>query len=687
MVTVTEDAVVRVWELSTLDRWSFDKPTLAIDLKKLADGTSLDEDFGASASAANKGFSPDSFEMEVASACFGGRGSGDWSPMTLWLAMREGDVYALCPLLPEKWSPPATLIPSLTVSIVAKVASIDDDPEVSQYKKLLSAQQLDWMAELDIQDPAIVEDPMGGPPSEVYTRPQKPGRIPRLQGPFEFELGPEDSEDDLDTMLSDIYVIGGKLNSDELMFGEEDDLVTDDADPEGLSTSIVCLLTSSGRVSVCLDLDGVEAQWLPNSKSQARRYAEIYDPPQLLTFQVMDTLKSLELYDESWPMFSHDISSRYSFFVTHSSSVTYISLTPWVFRLESELHGATTSGLEFRLDLLVKSHDSIRQRVISREWAKGNKPTPLGACAVFRDPNLGYFLLTCTPHRPVAVSFDIPDSELDIPGSVSSNDDDEPEPQPLLLWNPRQVYQPPHALFEDSSLPDFLKELKRSKYKRVMNEPIKLSPAALTMMTDAHKILSEETYRLGTAAAELFRRCERLQIELKEQIDRANEVKGRVEAVTGDDLDDGSIGGNEAVEKRLLGAKNRQVELSERLERLKKKLSQRGSGRELSDRERSYIEEVGALEKSIFPSEGDDAIKNTPATTPRRRYSDAKAVAEDLLLQYSKAPTADVKSDDGHVRVPSEIRKAKLAQVKTLLERETVLVEATKGRLERLSLT
>lgn len=29
-----------------------------------------------------------------------GQGSGDWSPMTLYAGMRNGDIYAICPFLP-----------------------------------------------------------------------------------------------------------------------------------------------------------------------------------------------------------------------------------------------------------------------------------------------------------------------------------------------------------------------------------------------------------------------------------------------------------------------------------------------------------------------------------------------------------------------------------------------------------
>ena len=40
LVTVTAEAVVRVWELNRDNRWSFDSPSLAIDLKKIVLATS-----------------------------------------------------------------------------------------------------------------------------------------------------------------------------------------------------------------------------------------------------------------------------------------------------------------------------------------------------------------------------------------------------------------------------------------------------------------------------------------------------------------------------------------------------------------------------------------------------------------------------------------------------------------------
>ncbi|KAH7348580.1 hypothetical protein BKA65DRAFT_500872 [Rhexocercosporidium sp. MPI-PUGE-AT-0058] len=653
LVTVTVDAVVRVWELSTADRWSFDRPTLAIDLKKLADGTSVDQNFAASVGA-NKSFSPDSVEMDVASACFAGRGSGGWSPMTLWIAMREGDVYALCPLLPEKWSPPPTLVPSLSVSIVAKLAAMEDDPSISTKAKALAQQQLAWMTEIDNQDPIHVEGPPGDPPGEIFLRPSKPGRIPKLQGPFDIELAPDESDEETDDLLSDIYIIGAKVDDEQLMFGEDVDVETEGVDKEGASFGVVCLLTSSGRLSICLDLDGVEAQWLPNTKSKSQRLLEeIFDPPALLTFEVLDTSKNSEVKNGQidWPVFSHDVNSRYSFYITNTSSITFMSLHPWVFRLDGDLNEAT-HGAEFRIDLMAKAENSIRQRVYTQE--------PI-------DP---------TPHGPLALTFETAkDASIDFRRSRSQSPTYDLEPaRPLILCEPRPVYEPSHTLDENSALPAFIDKLAHSKYKRLLKEEVRLSPATLQIMAEAHKVLSEETHRIGTAAAELFRRYQ-----------KANDVASRVDAITGNDIEEGpTVSIEESISARITTAQSRQEELTDRIERLRRKAT-KSTSRELSDKEKSWFGEVKMVESKVFGSENDEfGGKNTKE--PWTRYEEVKQLHDDLLDHFTSLNPDEEVPLTPNMKVPSGVRKKKMDEIMALLDRESHLVEAAKSRLERLNL-
>lgn len=260
LVTVTTDACVRLWELNRDSRHSFDEPALALDLKKLGNASSAEEDFRASKYGTSKAFSPDSVEMEVAGACFGGAGTAEehgWSPMTLWVAMTEGDVYALCPLLPTKWEPTPSTIPSLSTSVVSKTTMIAHDPDASEDERRIADQQQRWLADIDSQDPLTASHPLTSHEFHVYFRPTTPPAIPKLQGPFQLSPDPDFSE------VTDIFVIAPRVDDDALM-QEEDD--PDYYEREGLSVGIVCLATKGGNVHICLDLNGVEAQWLPSKR-------------------------------------------------------------------------------------------------------------------------------------------------------------------------------------------------------------------------------------------------------------------------------------------------------------------------------------------------------------------------------------------------------------------------------------
>ncbi|TDZ87597.1 Nucleoporin NUP82 [Colletotrichum sidae] len=686
LVTITTDAIVRLWELSLTDRWSFDTPSVSIDLKKLVDGTTLDQDYTPSTSATNPSFSQYSLEMQVASACFAGRGSGGWSPMTLWVAMREGDVYALCPLLPQKWAPPPTLIPSLSVAIVSKVAALEDDPEVSDLDKLLAQQQLDWMGEIDSQEPQVIDTAPGEQPVEVYTRPSRPAVVPRLQGPFDFVADP-DSEDVLDGLLTDITVIGKRVDTEDLMNGEDLDLDFEDGDQEGLSLSVVCLLSTTGQVRVFLDLEDVEAQWLPpRSKSRLGRLLAIADVPSLLAFQCIDTMAGSEVDEDAWPTFSSDVMSRYSLFVTSHAGITFLSMAPWVFRLEGELSGETEAGSDFRLGLLVNGQNSVRERLYTQ--SSSDVSVPLAACAAIRDPDVGYFLLSGTPYEPVALTFETPEEDFTPVRHETPFEEKPARMEPLDFYEPRPAFQPSYAFEQQSDLPELINRLRSSRHKTIVNQEIRLSPVTLQILTDAHRILGEDTYRLGTAVAEIFRRCATLQDELRNQIRKANEVKEKIDKIAGNDKDGDGESDEVRFERRIAEAQERQKRLNERLENVRTYVG-KAATRELSVKERAFVEEVKSMEASLVGSENGAAARQQNQL--KKRIEDVQRLRDELVADVEKLQkpvdgkdVQDSPSRSSELKIPSEIRKAKLQQVRSLLSRETALVEAVTARLERL---
>ena len=167
-----------------------------------------------------------------------------------------------------------------------------------------------------------------------------------------------------------------------------------------------------------------------------------------------------------------------------------------------------------------------------------------------------------------------------------------------------------------------------------------------------------------SAAAELFRRCEKLQVDLKEQIAKANEVANRIEQVIGDDndIDDSYVGANQSIEDRIENAKDRQQELTERVENIKKKVG-RSVVRELSDREKIWFEEISALNKNIFGAEEDkgDDLRGGRKMEFGRRFEEVKSLKEEIVEEVAKisekegTQTAEVTRDEG---VPTEIGRA-----------------------------
>ncbi|PYH95776.1 nuclear pore complex protein An-Nup82 [Aspergillus ellipticus CBS 707.79] len=689
-VTVTADAAVRVWELDRNNHWSFDRPTLAVDLRKLVDGTSSDQDFAPSGFGKNKGFSADFIDMEVASACFGGSGTEReeaWAPMTLWVAMRPGDLYALCPLLPTKWRATSTAVPSLSAAIIPKLAALEEDPMEFEEQLTACRQQYDWLAEIDNQEPLRTEfDSDTGSGSEVLTRPANPSAIPRLQGPFRFDTG--DEIDDLD--LCDLLVIGAKVDLETLMMGE-DELTLDDSGDDRLSATVICLATGSGRIHVCLELEGVEGQWLPKAKKNVFS-TPLSEPADLVLVESLDTMKEERQSSNNWPTFTKDVYSRYGFFVTNATNVTFISLTSWVERLEAELQSEDATGTAFRLQVLCEGAASLRERILEVEGSGAGAKDLSGhlpASLVYYDYDLGYLLLTSQSSTPHAAILDAPEVSLPDIGNLRLYESEGQAPGSPVLPPRRPPYQVPSIFYAEPPLEFFVDKHVPHRQRQAFKEQVRLSPATLDLVAAAHRILSAHTNALERAAADLFRRCERLQGEMRDQLKQLADTADRVKGVSSEIGEDGKrVEGSrsgEALDKRLQAAKDKQTQLVQRYEALRNKVLKSG-GRPLSDKEKSWVVEVETMSESI----GDYRREDGQLT---QRLDAVKEIAGDLLTEVktiaAKSPIAaepgTPSSPSAQPRVPQRLQRAKIADAMQMVERESAIIDNITSRLERLN--
>jgi nucleoporin NUP82 len=614
LVTVTAEAAVRVWEIDRSNLWSFERPALAIDLKKLADGVSCDEDFEPSGFGKSRGFSVDNFDMEASAACFGGHGEAEedpWASMTLWTAMRNGGVYALCPLIPSKWAPTVTTIPSLSTRAVLKAAAISN-PDTDPEEERAASQQYEWVQEIDSEEQLMTMSGPCGEEFEVRRRPTNPSATPRLQGPFEIQLG----DDFADLEVSDIYVISARLAEDELFSGEDDYANSEAESIGGLPYSLICLVTTDGQLCICMDLEGVSGQWLPKKKRNAFTVPDS-DAKELELVEIFNPEDSdLPSAESHWPIFTNDPASPYNFFLTTGKQVYSVSLADWCSRIGPELFpsGEGDPGLQTRLVAACQDQVCDAEELISTRGESSSADGGLlSAPVIFDDPALGSMLLTSTPSKAYAVSFDqqhallLEDgaNELDLQSLVLSPlpSDNTTNATPPT----RPTYEVPDIFLRSSTAPlkNFLTSNLPSSRQQALKQPIKLSPATLEIMTSTHRILSSQTSQLEKAAAELFRRCERMRSELNEQVKQMAELADRLQHISGEGGD--SADANGRLEDRIAKAQERQKKLVQKYEVLRRKTGRVSSSasRELSTKEVAWASEVQDLSKTFGLDDAD----------------------------------------------------------------------------------
>lgn len=707
LVTVTKDAGVRLWELDINNRSSFNEPALAVDLRKLSNASTGREDLSASKYGVNKGYSADDVEMQVAGSCFGGNGAEDedgWSSMTLWIAMTEGDVYALCPFLPSKFWAPASLLPTLSTNIVAKRRFLDQDRQVTELERRIAHQQSNWLADLDEQDPTTIPGDTNN--MNVFSRPERPGVIPRLQGPFQLTPDADFGE------TTDIHVIAPKLNEEDL-FDDEDDYDELGVE-EGLSVGIVCLATKTGKVHVCLNIEGVEAEWLPSKRSRTHVIQDVDDVKELLLFETIDLIRNGQApITKQRPTFTPSPTDRYELFTTQSTGVYNISLRSWISGLEDELSAPqvdTAKSIGFRLGIFLKSACSTVETILPFEEPHIDIDAVLAILSEYS--HSGYIILTTASRKPLAAILDVPSTAIHpfAPEALTST-------RPVTTLESRAPYQPDEILFQSSKLPSHLEGWRRESATGSAGDvkgEIRFSPYTLQKVTEAHRVLSSETHALGMAVADIFRRCERMMNEMRSQVEKARELSNRVNSVTGEDefpeqrAGEPELvrGGRYKIQQRIKERQAKTEEIKERVERLRSKMRALG-GKQLSAKEEAFMEEVERLQRSIQPPtkpttpEGllhmgdseptDSLVLEGDQETIVARFAAVQSIYKQLTLQAT-ALQKDLGAANGAERRPAtpgsqaEYKQRKLESVWALLERETALVDAVSERMERLKM-
>jgi nucleoporin NUP82 len=368
--------------------------------------------------------------------------------------------------------------------------------------------------------------------------------------------------------------------------------------------------------------------------------------------------------------------------------VYFVSLESWIRKLEEELAEPQSEGIEFRLNRLLESSDSLVELCMPTATGKvlteEASTEEVNSCVVIADGNIGYFLLTVVAGEPKAVILDAPEDGLPTEDELAAS-----MHLALPSIQTRPIYQPPKELYEPLQFVTEVKQLVPARHKASSNEEIRLSPANLDILMKAHKLLSQDTHKLQTAASNLFVQCERLRNEFRDQVYRASQLVPKIDAVTGNDEEQGDSDayGAARIEERLDRVQTKQQELSARYEAIRRKMMNVG-GSDLSEKESALLEELSTMDRSL--DKGAQTLTDDPdgSDDPAwQRLEKVKELQKELTKQVQSASRqgAEERKQSG-VKVPSHSRKQETEQIEALLQRETALVEAATNRLRSMGI-
>ena len=670
VVTVTSDAIVRLWDVNRTDRSSFNEPSLSVDLKKLANASSASDSLGASRFGVAKGFSPDAAELEIASASFCCTDQIDsvhgWTAMTLWLATREGDVYALCPLLPAKWqlegSPSESpILQTLSTSIHAEYESPLDDEQSSFEIRPPAKQQLSWLLDIMHEDPPS-EEVTEGKFVNVYSRSKSSPVYPLLQGPF--VISPE---------LDDVEI------SDMLVFPLQALSMSSSEQVHGVPAAVICLLARSGTLFVGLDLEGVEGRWLPSERGEIARTGQEHE------VHVVEKIELRKDRHTTLPL-SHSVTwdprGDYALFITHDSGVHRVCMDPWLHEFENELSEAQSQGAELRLGLLLSRLHSQVDHVLPLPKAPARSPDDVASCVLMDEPcATKSYLLTTLFDEPYTAQFEQGEDE----NAASSLLELDTSSLTQNLHS-RLAYQPAKELWEPLGLPSLL-----SRAPAPLTNQTLLAKPVLELVLATHRMTSQETSRLGFGVAEIFRRSKWLADEFRDLLVNAAELASKIDQVTGDDEEsytstaDGIEGmplvGTGRITLRMEKVEAEQDRLGLQSERIRKKLAT-AARRALSEKEKDWIQEIEALDRSLQNLEDRaDGAGDEEAST-QDRIEELQQLKERLVADAHR----ELGKGAGTTGTVSGPRKEDYRQVEALLERLSALIETETQKLRSMGI-
>ncbi|KAG6833726.1 hypothetical protein H0H87_001158 [Tephrocybe sp. NHM501043] len=571
---------------------------------------------------ANSILATDNSEREVASFTLG-KGSADWGPLTIYAVTKSGDVYSICPYMPQNASIPTSYVHSLECFISAKQEFLAQGT---------SAEAKDLSTLYDYQHKYVTALIKQLPPGTVFPsvsrsvliHPPTTIKSPAArQGPFLLQPSPRILEGSDGGDATDIVY---------LSFDTDDDEEGGDGS-ETEHLGVVVIAFQDGKVDVCLDVEKVEARWETKVPNRGLPMLAVYETIDLGLISTLNKITVvpgqapvLELLQANHPVFLLDPIHTESFYVYHAFGVHGLNIGPVLQDLAAALRADDDSAGTTLDKALHKSAGTTVQPILTTFSIERKCSNPVIAVTIPNDVYLTYsiFILT-SAMRITSLPLNLRAETPHTPSSHTPSSDKDSErfnqksywltplegPPSYISFLQKNPYTLSPALDRSSGLPK-LPQLSLPKAAEG-NGGFILTPDTLRYLGDVARELTNQSTAVKLAVKQADERVKLQQHELARMGQKVSQMNAVIENLKGPR--------KAATEARLKKVQAEQKSLLGRLDRVLQGMMERASPG-ISENETKWFEELRRMKGEI---------------TGFGRYDDESLVSRTRLLEQEYA--------------------------------------------------
>ncbi|GAA93628.1 uncharacterized protein L969DRAFT_91293 [Mixia osmundae IAM 14324] len=557
MLVLTADAILREYDLSR----DHQDPVQTLDFSSATLTPSKNR-----RGRPDGRFSGEEPEAYIAvSLALGAHDAQDWSPLTLYCLMQNGDIYAVAPYLPQRAQIPLRYLADLSAHVTAQMRTA----ETPQKRATMQAQS-SYVRSLEKQSQATSVSTLSSTRDEPTVQLHPPEDLPRRhmtrQGPFllqpePLELSVHSEDSSIDCFACDFLFARHSLAAPKQT-----------AHP--VSLGVFVIVFTDGKIDVCIETEPIQASWsIPQDT----------DLPALTVYETIKVETVPVKGNHSIASLTRDPLYDDTIYVQHSLGAHCLVLGTWIRPLMLAMAGEASEVAK-----TIRQDTPTDVVCILRTSASSAHEMELDALLLINDVYLGYSLLMMTRAlQCVALELSIRlAAEMGYADELPPLTDGTHEPGAYISLVAKPTFRPPELLSAARGLPSSTRMIVPPSQK---GRDLQITPETLQFLGKAVEQLRREIRDLVAAANVVQARLELQMRELSRQLSKLEQARQRM-------LPSTTRSAN--AEERLSRCAKVQADIMERADRMLQRLMDHHQPM-ISTYERQWFQELDRLEREI----------------------------------------------------------------------------------------